>query len=127
MKCEYPKKKKSIIANGKKLVIVKRRYKKIYNYSLKKTPLYFLLKKENILNLIIDYEPIKVDTNMVKYDAVDNNSNLLEIFFNIDSLNLLGWKTVDPYSNEVIFLIRNVKQNILIDNKIFKIPKEENF
>ena len=27
MLCEYPKKKKSIIANGKKLVIVKKRYK----------------------------------------------------------------------------------------------------
>ena len=36
MKCEYPKKKKSIIANGKKFAIVKRRYKKIYYYPLKK-------------------------------------------------------------------------------------------
>ena len=44
MKCEYPKKKKSIIANGKRFVIVKKRYKKIYHYSLKKTPL-ILLKK----------------------------------------------------------------------------------
>ena len=32
MKCDYPKKKKSIIANGKKFVIIKRRYKKIYHY-----------------------------------------------------------------------------------------------
>ena len=29
MKCDYPKKKKSIIANGKKFAIIKRRYKKI--------------------------------------------------------------------------------------------------
>ena len=52
MKCEYPKKKKSIIANGKKFVIIKRKYKKIYYYPLKKTPLFYLLKKESILNLI---------------------------------------------------------------------------
>ena len=36
MKCDYPKKKKSIISNGKKFAIVKRRYKKIYHYPLKK-------------------------------------------------------------------------------------------
>ena len=36
MKCEYPKKKKIIIANGKTLAIVKNRYKKIYQYPLKK-------------------------------------------------------------------------------------------
>ena len=30
MKCEYPKKKKIIITNGKKLAIIKKRYKKIY-------------------------------------------------------------------------------------------------
>ena len=36
MKCDYPKKKKSIIANGKKFAIVKRRYKKIYRYPSKK-------------------------------------------------------------------------------------------
>ena len=48
MKCEYPKKKKSIIANGKKFAIVKRRYKKIYYYPLKKTPLFYL----NYLQLI---------------------------------------------------------------------------
>jgi Outer membrane lipoprotein-sorting protein len=32
MKCYYPKKKKSIISNGKRFVIVKKRYKKIYSY-----------------------------------------------------------------------------------------------
>ena len=41
MKCEYPKKKKIIIANGKKFAIVKKRYKKIYYYPLKKH-LYFI-------------------------------------------------------------------------------------
>ena len=30
MKCEYPKKNKSIITNGKKFAIIKRRYKKVY-------------------------------------------------------------------------------------------------
>ena len=125
MKCEYPKKKKSIITNGKKFAIVKKRYKKIYYYPLKKTPLFFLLNKENILNLIKNYEPSNIDSNIVEYELIENNSNWLKIFFDKSSLEILGWKTIDAYSNEVSFLIRNVETNISIKNEIFKIPREE--
>jgi len=125
MKCEYPKKKKSIITNGKKFAIVKKRYKKIYYYPLKKTPLFFLLNKENILNLIKNYEPSSIDSNIVEYELIENNSNWLKIFFDKSSLEILGWKTIDAYSNEVSFLIRNVETNISIKNEIFKIPREE--
>ena len=125
MKCEYPKKKKSIITNGKKFSIVKRRYKKIYSYPLKKTPLFYLLNKQNILNIIQNYEPTNINSNMIEYELIDNNSNKINIFFNKNSLDLAGWKTRDAYSNEVNFLIKNVETNISIKNEIFKIPKEE--
>ena len=125
MKCEYPKKKKSIIANGKKFAIVKKRYKKIYHYPLKKTPLFYLLKKENILNLVQNYEPITIDSNILEYELIENNSNKLKVFFDKNSLELLGWKTVDAYSNEVSFFLKNTETNILIKNEIFKIPREE--
>ena len=125
MKCEYPKKKKSIIANGKKFVIVKKRYKKIYHYPLKKTPLFYLLKKENILNLVQNYEPIIIDSNILEYELIENNSNKLKVFFDKNSLELLGWKTVDAYSNEVSFFLKNTETNIPIKNEIFKIPREE--
>ena len=81
MKCEYPKKNKSIIANGKKFAIIKRRYKKIYYYPLKKTLLFYLLKKENILNLIKNYEPSRIDQSIIEYELIENNSNKLKIFF----------------------------------------------
>ena len=125
MKCEYPKKKKSIIANGKKFAIIKRRYKKIYYYPLKKTPLFYLLKKENILDLIENYEPTIIDTNIIEYELVGDNSNKLKIFFDKVSLDFLGWETTDAYSNEVSFFIKNIKVNITIENKIFKIPQIE--
>ena len=125
MKCEYPKKKKSIITNGKKFAIVKRRYKKIYYYPLKKTHLFYLLKKENILNLIKNYEPSRIDQSIIEYELIESNSNKLKIFFNKNTQELLGWKTTDSYSNEVNFIIRNVEINIPIKNEIFKIPREE--
>ena len=125
MKCEYPKKKKIIIVNGKKFAIIKKRYKKIYYYPLKKTPLLYLLNKENILNLIQNYKPILVDKEYIEYELIDNNFNTLNIFFDKNSLDFSGWKTTDAYSNEVNFLIRNIETNILIKNDFFKIPKEE--
>ena len=125
MKCEYPKKKKSIISNGKRLAVVKKKYKKVYDYNLKKTPLFFLLNKDNILNLITNYEPTRIGSDIIEYELDDNNLNKMNIFFDKNSLDLAGWKTRDSYSNEVNFLIRNVKTNILIKNEFFKIPKEE--
>ena len=125
MRCEYPNKKKIIIADGKRFAIVQKRYKKVYYYSLKKTPLFYILDKENILNLMRDYQPSEFDLNIIGYEIIENNSNKLQIFFDKKSLDILGWKTIDAYSNEVNFLIRNVKKNISVKKVIFKIPREE--
>jgi len=125
MKCEYPKKKKSIIADGKKFAVIKRRYKKIYLYPLNKTPLFYILNKENILSAIQNYKPKLINSDMIAYELTDNNSNKVNIFFNKNSLNIAGWKTTDAYSNEVSFLITNLKTNISIKNEIFKIPRED--
>ena len=125
MKCEYPKKKKLIIANGRTLAIVKNRYKKIYQYPLKKTALFFILNKENILNIIQNYEPSNINNDVIEYELTNSKSNKINIFFDKNSLLLSGWKTIDAYSNEVNFLIENIETNIFVENKIFKIPKEE--
>ena len=119
MKCEYLKNKKSIISNGKRLAVIKKKYKKVYDYNLKKTPLFFLLNKDNILNLITNYEPTRIGSDIIEYELDDNNLNKVNIFFDKNSLDLAGWKTRDAYSNEVNFLIRNVKTNILIKNEFF--------
>ena len=84
-----------------------------------------VLKKENILDLIENYEPTVIDTNTIEYELVGDNSNKLKIFFDKDSLDFLGWKTTDAYSNEVSFFLKNIKVNITIENKIFKIPQIE--
>ena len=125
MNCEYPKKKKSIITDGRKFAIVKRRYKKIYYYPLKKTPLFYILNKENILNVIKNYEPFLADSNLIQYELTDATSRKINIFFDKNSLELSGWKTTDADSNEVNFLLRNIETNISINSEIFKIPKEE--
>ena len=75
--------------------------------------------------MIENYEPSHIDQSIIEYELIENNSNKLKIFFDKNSLELAGWKTIDAYSNEVSFLIRNIETNILIKNEIFKIPREE--
>ena len=125
MSCEYPKKKKFIIVDGKKFAIVKKRYKKIYYYPLKKTPLYFLLDKEKILNLVKNYKPFSINKDVIEYEVEGKKSSKLKIFFSRKNLDLLGWKTIDAYSNQVNFIIKDLKINLLIEKSNFKIPKEE--
>ena len=75
--------------------------------------------------MIKHHKPSSIDQNIIEYELIERNSNKLKIFFNKNSLEISGWKTIDAYSNEVSFLIRNIKKNILIKNEIFKIPREE--
>ena len=126
MRCEYPEKEKSIVTNGKILAVVKNKYKKVYYYPLEKTPLFFILNKDNLLNLVENHEPIYSDSNIIEYELIDSNFNALNIFFEKKSIELLGWKTLDAYSNNVDFLIKNVEINVSVENEIFKIPMEGN-
>jgi len=125
MNCEYHKKKKIIIVDGKKFAIVQKRYKKIYFYPLKKTPLFFLLDKGKILDLVQNYEPINIGKDIMEYEVLGKKSSKVKIFFSKKNLDLLGWKTIDAYSNEVNFIIKDLKINLLIEKNTFKIPKEE--
>ena len=124
MKCNYQdKKQKTIISNGKTLAIIKKKYKKIYTYPIKITLFAFILEKENIINLIRESKGVKLDNNLIKFEFLKKKNNV-KIFFDSNSLNLKGWETNDAYSNNVIFLIKNLKFNKQFTNDFFNIPKE---
>ena len=126
MKCNYKNlKEKILISNGKTLAIIKKKYKKIYYYPLKSTPLSIILEKNKILNLIKKNKPTKIDSEVIEFEFIDKKSNRLKIFFDTNSLELKGWKTKDSYSNNVSFMIFNVQTNEIIEDNFFKIPKEE--
>ena len=126
MRCDYQNlKQKSVISNGKTVAVIKKKYKRIYLYPIKITPLFTLLKKEKILNLIRNNKPTKIDFSIIEFELVDKKQNKLKIFFDKNSLEFKGWKTKDAYSNNVSFMISDVKSNVIIDDEFFKIPKEE--
>ena len=126
MKCDYENfKQKSIISNGRTVVVIKKKYKKIYYYPIRTTPLFTILKKEKILHLVRNNKPTKIDSSIIEFELNEKKSNKLKIFFDKNSLEFKGWKTKDSYSNDVSFTINNLKTNSQIVNSFFKIPKEE--
>jgi len=126
MKCDYENfKQKSIISNGKTVAVIKKKYKKIYYYPIRTTLLFTILKKEKILKLIRNNKPTIINSNLIGFGLIEKKLNKFKIFFEKKSLEFKGWETKDAYSNNVSFIISNLKTNMIIDDKFFKIPKEE--
>ena len=126
MKCNYQNlKQKTIISNGKTVAVIKKKYKKIYYYPIKATPLFFILKKEKIINLIRKNKPTKINSSLIEFEFIDKKTNRIKILFDKNSLEFKGWETKDAYSNNVSFIISNLKTNNQIIDDFFKIPKEE--
>ena len=125
MKCNYKNsKQKILISNGKTVAVIKKKYKKIYYYPLKSTPLFTILQKEKIINLIKNSAPTKIDSKIIEFEFIDKKSNKLKILFDKNTLELNGWETKDAYSNNVSFMIINLITNNQIVDDFFKIPQE---
>ena len=126
MKCDYKNfKQKSIISNGRTVVVIKKKYKKIYYYPVKATPLFTILQKSKILNLVRNNRPTKINSGLIEFEFIEKKSNKLKIFFDKTTLEFKGWETKDAYSNNVSFTILDLKTNKIIDDGFFKIPNEK--
>ena len=126
MKCNYKNSKgKTIISNWKTVAIIKKKYKKIYLYPIKSTPLSFILEKEKIIDLIRKSNPSELNSNLVGFIFADKKINKVKMIFDKNSLELKGWETNDAYSNKVNFEINNLIINNQIVDDFFKIPQEK--
>jgi len=126
MKCNYKNSKgKTIISNGKTVAVIKKKYKKIYLYPIKSTPLSFILEKEKIISLIRKSNPYELNSNLIGFIFSDKKTNEIKIIFDKNSLELKGWETNDAYSNKVNFEIKNLIINNQILDGFFKIPQEK--
>jgi outer membrane lipoprotein-sorting protein len=128
---EYPKKifclynnskKKILISDGKMLVIKNQESNLGYIYPLNKTPLDLILNKNYLISQIEKLEGRIIDKKYLNF-TLKNNDNKINIFFDNQTLNLIGWQTEDIYQNLVITFISEIKINQKIDKNIFKLPQ----
>jgi len=119
--CEYDNfNKKIIVSNGKSLVIKNRNSGTSFIYPLKKTPLGLLLDKDYLIKKISILKPR--DTNKYLNFKIIEDDNEINIFFDKETLNLIGWQTEDIYQNLTITFIYSIKINQKINEKIFILP-----
>ena len=121
--CKYNNlKKKLIVSNGNSLVIKNLAGKEYFTYPLEQTPFALILDKNLLLEKI---EILKAKFLNEKYYLfnMENNGNIINIFFDKNSYDLIGWQTEDIYQNLVVTYIFNVKKNSNVDKKIFKLPE----
>ena len=80
MKCNYQNlKQKTIISNSKTMVIIKKKYKKIYYYPIKSTPLFTILNKEKILTILKNNQPIQRNDDIIEFELVGKKLERLKI------------------------------------------------
>ena len=122
--CEYSvKNNKILVSNGSSLVI--KTNTSYYLYPLDKTPLNFILDKNYLINKIYNLEEKVIDDSFVNY-KINENGNEINVFFDNQSFNLIGWQTKDVYQNLNITFLSSVKKNEPINKNIFKLPSSQN-
>ena len=112
---------KILVSNGKSLVINSDKIKNYYRYPLDKTPLNFILDKNFLISKMKEADD---DKNYPFYYVFkfEHENNLIRVFFDKVSLDLMGWETKDIYQNLNITFLSTIKKNEVFDKNIFKLP-----
>ena len=119
--CKYIKNNKILVSNGKSLVIKTRT--SFYRYPLKKTPLNLILDKNFLIKKIGNLKEQILDKTYINFEIVEND-NEINIFFDDQTFNLIGWQTKDIYQNVNVTLLYSIQLNQQIDKDLFKLPTQ---
>ncbi len=118
--CEYARSNnKILVSNGKSLVIKTRT--SYYRYPLKKTALNLILDKNFLINKIYDLEERIVDNSLINFTIFDGD-NEINIFFDKQTYDLVGWQNTDIYQNFNITFLSSVRKNRVLSKNLFQIP-----
>jgi outer membrane lipoprotein-sorting protein len=120
--CDYnTKDKKTLVSNGKVLVIQNK--KNYYLYPLKRTPLKLILDKNYILNQIRNSKERSVNDKYINFKFFESE-NEINIFFSKINFDLIGWQTLDIYQNLSITFLSSIRKNQNINKNLFILPEQ---
>jgi len=108
-----------LVSNGKSLVIKTRT--SYYRYPLEKTALNLILDKNFLINKIYDLEERIVDNSLINFTILDED-NEINIFFDKQTYELVGWQNTDMYQNFNITFLSSIRKNRVLTKNLFIIP-----
>ena len=127
---EYPKKiycnydlknKKVLVSNGRSLVI--KTLNSYYIYPIEKTPLNLILNKKFLLDKIKDLNKKFIKKEFINY-KITHNENEINLFFDKNTYDLIGWQTLDIYQNSSTTFLSSIKKNQKIKKNLFRLPSQ---
>ena len=119
--CKYDDRyNKILVSNGNSLVINSDRTNQYQRYKLDKTPLNLILDKNFLINKMKNSKNLSNSSENYSF-KVSHEDTIIIIHFDKNTLNINGWTTKDIYQNKVETKISNIKNNLMINNNIFKI------
>ena len=120
--CEYARSNnKIIVSNGKSLVI--KTNTSYYRYPLVETALNLILDKNYLISKIFELEERIVDKSLINF-TIQEKDNEINIFFDDQTYDLVGWQNTDIYQNFNITFLSSIRKNRVLSNNLFKIPSQ---
>ena len=120
--CEYARSNnKILVSNGKSLVI--KTITRYYRYPLDKTPLNIILDKNFLINKIKSLNGRIIDNNLINFNLTEND-NEINVFFDNETYNLIGWQNTDIYQNFNITFLSSIRKNRVLRKNLFRLPTQ---
>ena len=119
--CKYKKNNKILVSNGKSLVI--KTITSFYRYPLNKTPLNLILDKNFLMQKIENLKEKTLGKTFINFEIVEKESEI-NVFFDNESFNLVGWQTKDIYQNVNVTYLSSIKKNYQINKDLFELPTQ---
>ena len=113
---------KILVSNGKSLIINSDKIINYYRYPLEKTLLNLILDKDFLISKM---KYAKDEKNYPFYYVFnfEYENNSIKVFFDKETLNLIGWETKDIYQNLIQTFLSEININIDVEEKIFLIQR----
>ncbi len=82
-----------------------------------------ILDKNFLIKNIKNLKERIVEGSLINY-SINEKDNVINIFFNNKTFDLVGWQNVDAYQNFNITFLSSIRKNRIIAKDLFKIPSQ---
>ena len=81
------------------------------------------MDKNILIKKIKSLKERKIDDNLINFTILENN-NEINIFFDKQTYDLIGWQNTDMYQNFNITFISSIRKNRVLSKNLFDIPTQ---
>ena len=81
------------------------------------------MDKNILINKIKNLKERTIDNNIINFTILENN-NEINIFFDKQTYDLIGWQNTDMYQNFNITFLSSIRKNRVLSKNLFNLPTQ---